>query len=98
MDVVGLDTLVHVANGLYENCPNDEAHELFKLPDFIKTMMDNKWLGSKTGQGFYKKEGKEILALDLNTLEYRPQKKASFSTLELTKTIDSVIEPIPSTS
>lgn len=75
VDVVGLDTLVHVANGLYENCPNDEAHELFKLPDFIKTMMDNKWLGSKTGQGFYKKEGKEILALDLNTLEYRPQKK-----------------------
>lgn len=58
VDVVGLDTLVHVANGLYENCPNDEAHELFKLPDFIKTMMDNKWLGSKTGQGFYKKEGK----------------------------------------
>lgn len=50
VDVVGLDTLVHVANGLYENCPNDEAHELFKLPDFIKTMMDNKWLGSKTGQ------------------------------------------------
>lgn len=95
MDVVGLDTLVHVANGLYENCPNDEAHELFKLPDFIKTMMDNKWLGSKTGQGFYKKEGKEILALDLNTLEYRPQKKASFSTLELTKTIDSVIDRFP---
>lgn len=59
VDVVGLDTLVHVANGLYENCPNDEAHELFKLPDFIKTMMDNKWLGSKTGQGFYKKEGKK---------------------------------------
>ena len=95
VDVVGLDTLVHVANGLYENCPNDEAHELFKLPDFIKTMMDNKWLGSKTGQGFYKKEGKEILALDLNTLEYRPQKKASFSTLELTKTIDSVIDRFP---
>ena len=95
VDVVGLDTLVHVANGLYENCPNDEAHALFKLPDFIKTMMDNKWLGSKTGQGFYKKEGKEILALDLNTLEYRPQKKASFSTLELTKTIDSVIDRFP---
>ena len=55
VDVVGLDTLVHVANGLYENCPNDEAHELFKLPAFINTMMENKWLGSKTGQGFYKK-------------------------------------------
>ena len=92
VDVVGLDTLVHVANGLYENCPNDEAHELFKLPDFINKMMENKWLGSKTGQGFYKKEGKDILSLDLNTLEYRAAKKASFATLELTKTIDKPID------
>jgi 3-hydroxyacyl-CoA dehydrogenase len=92
VDVVGLDTLVHVANGIYENCPNDEAHELFKLPNFINKMMENKWLGSKTGQGFYKKEGKEILSLDLNTLEYRAAKKASFATLELTKTIDKPID------
>jgi 3-hydroxyacyl-CoA dehydrogenase len=97
VDVVGLDTLVHVANGLYENCPNDEAHELFKLPDFIQTMMDNKWLGSKTKQGFYKKtvnsEGKkEILTLDLDTLEYRSKKRAKFATLELTKTIDKPID------
>ncbi|MCL4153642.1 UNVERIFIED_CONTAM: hypothetical protein GTU68_023546, partial [Idotea baltica] len=55
VDVVGLDTLVHVANGIAENCKDDERHELFALPDFISTMMDNKWLGSKTGQGFYKK-------------------------------------------
>ncbi|MGL2964250.1 3-hydroxyacyl-CoA dehydrogenase NAD-binding domain-containing protein [Flavobacterium sp. RSB2_4_14] len=92
VDVVGLDTLVHVANGLYEGCPNDEAHELFKLPDFINKMMENKWLGSKTGQGFYKKVDKDILSLDLNTLEYRPAKKASFATLELTKTIDKPID------
>ena len=97
VDVVGLDTLVHVANGIYDNCPNDEAHELFKLPDFIKTMMENKWLGSKTKQGFYKKSvnadgKKEILALDLETLEYRPSKKAKFATLELTKTIDKPID------
>ena len=97
VDVVGLDTLVHVANGIYENCPNDEAHELFKLPGFINTMMDNKWLGSKTGQGFYKKSvdangKKEILTLDLNTLEYRPSKKAKFATLELTKKIDKPID------
>jgi len=52
VDVVGLDTLVHVANGISENCPKDERHELFALPDFINTMMENKWLGSKTGQGF----------------------------------------------
>ena len=92
VDVVGLDTLVHVANGIYENCPNDEAHELFKLPEFVSKMMENKWLGSKTGQGFYKKEGKEILTLDLNTLEYRPNKKSSFATLELTKTIEKPID------
>ena len=92
VDVVGLDTLVHVANGLYENCPEDEAHELFKLPDFINHMMENKWLGSKTKQGFYKKVDKDILSLDLNTLEYRPNQKASFPSLELTKTIDNVID------
>ncbi len=96
VDVVGLDTLVHVANGISENCPNDERHELFALPDFVNTLMENKWLGSKTGQGFYKKtknaEGKtEILSLDLNTLEYRSKKRASFATLELTKTIDKVV-------
>lgn len=95
VDVVGLDTLVHVANGLYENVPDDEQHDLFKLPGFINTMMENKWLGSKTGQGFYKKEKKkdgssEIKSLDLNTLEYRERKSASFATLELTKTIDNV--------
>ncbi|PCI06619.1 MAG: 3-hydroxyacyl-CoA dehydrogenase [Flavobacteriaceae bacterium] len=96
VDVVGLDTLVHVANGLYENCPEDEAHDLFKLPTFIETMMENNWLGSKTKQGFYKrvvKDGKkEILSLDLDTLEYRPKKKAKFATLELTKNVDNVID------
>ncbi|GGH39297.1 3-hydroxyacyl-CoA dehydrogenase [Mangrovimonas yunxiaonensis] len=100
VDVVGLDTLVHVANGIYDNCPDDEAHELFKLPNFINTMMENKWLGSKTGQGFYKKikgdDGKsEILSLDLDTLEYRKKKSAKFATLELTKTVDKVIDRFP---
>ncbi len=92
VDVVGLDTLVHVANGLYQGVPNDEAHDLFKLPAYVSKMVENNWLGSKSGQGFYKKEGKEILALDLKTLEYRQQKKASFATLELTKTIDKPID------
>ena len=97
VDVVGLDTLVHVANGIYDNCPNDESHELFKLPSFINTMMENKWLGSKTKQGFYKKSvdengKKDILSLDLNTLEYRTKKRAKFATLEMTKNIDNVID------
>ncbi|RIV68365.1 3-hydroxyacyl-CoA dehydrogenase/enoyl-CoA hydratase family protein [Flagellimonas aequoris] len=100
VDVVGLDTLVHVANGISENCTDDERHELFQLPDFIKTMMENKWLGSKTGQGFYKKvtgsDGKsEILTLDLDTMDYRSKKSAKFATLELTKTIDKVIDRFP---
>merc|ERR1712166_1031990 len=52
-DVVGLDTLVHVANGLYENCTGDESREDFKLPAYVQTLFDNKWLGDKTKQGFY---------------------------------------------
>ena len=100
VDVVGLDTLVHVANGIKDNCPNDEQHALFELPEFVKTMMANKWLGSKTGQGFYKKEKKadgssEILTLDLDTLAYRSKKRASFATLEGTKTIDHVADRFP---
>jgi len=95
VDVVGLDTLVHVANGLHENVPNDEQHDLFALPDFIDTMMENEWLGSKSGQGFYKKIKKddgssEIKSLDLDTMEYRDKKSASFATLEETKSIDKV--------
>ncbi len=97
VDVVGLDTLVHVANGISENCKDDERHAIFALPNFISTMMENKWLGSKTGQGFYKKskdkDGKtEILTLDLDTMDYRSKKSAKFATLELTKTIDKVVD------
>ncbi len=100
VDVVGLDTLAHVANGIRENCPNDEQHALFALPDFIEKMMENNWLGSKTGQGFYKKEKaasgrSEILSLDLNTLEYRAAKRAKFTTLEKTKTIENVADRFP---
>jgi len=94
-DVVGLDTLVHVANGLKDNCPNDEEKDLFVLPDYISKMVEKNWLGSKTGQGFYKKvkgdDGKsEILVLDLKTLEYRPQEKVKFPTLEIAKPIDDL--------
>ncbi len=96
-DVVGLDTLIHVANGLTANCPNDEARELFALPAYVSKLSENKWLGDKTGQGFYKKvkgaDGKsEILALDLKTMEYRPQQKVKFATLEQTKPIDNLRE------
>jgi len=97
IDVVGLDTLVHTANGVAENAPNDEMHDSFSIPDFVSTMMTNNWLGSKTQQGFYKKtvnaEGqKEILVLDLNSMEYRKANKVSFATLAKTKSIDKVID------
>ncbi|MDC3366314.1 3-hydroxyacyl-CoA dehydrogenase NAD-binding domain-containing protein [Flavobacteriaceae bacterium] len=97
IDVVGLDTLVHTANGVKDNCPNDEMRDQFVIPDYVNTMMENKWLGSKTKQGFYKMtknaNGKrEILSLDLNTLEYRAKKSAKFETLELTKSIENVAD------
>ncbi|WP_285009441.1 3-hydroxyacyl-CoA dehydrogenase/enoyl-CoA hydratase family protein [Pedobacter faecalis] len=96
-DVVGLDTMIKVAKGLYDNVPGDKAHELFKLPAYVQQMEINQWLGDKTGQGFYKKtktaEGKtEILALDLKTLEYRPQVKVKSATLDLVKPVDNVRE------
>ena len=94
-DVVGLDTLVHVANGLKDNCLDDEEKELFKLPDYISKMVEKGWLGSKTKQGFYKKikdeNGKsQILTLDLNTLEYREKMKVKFPTLDMAKPIDDL--------
>ncbi|RYU83775.1 3-hydroxyacyl-CoA dehydrogenase/enoyl-CoA hydratase family protein [Hymenobacter persicinus] len=96
-DVVGLDTLMNVANGLAQGLPNDEAKDVFQLPDFLKKMGENKWLGDKTGQGFYKKvkgEGgkSEIQALDLNTLEYKPSAKIKFATLEATKPIEKLAD------
>lgn len=97
VDVVGLDTLVHTSNGVHDNAPKDEMHKTFEIPDFINKMMENQWLGTKTNQGFYKsttnKEGKrEILVLDLKTMEYRQAEKVNFATLGLTKTIDNVID------
>ena len=93
-DVVGLDTMVHVANGLSKNVPDDEAKELFRIPEFVNGMLKNNWLGSKTGQGFYKKEktdtATEFYALDLKTLEYKPSQKVKFSSLETTKAVDSL--------
>lgn len=94
-DLVGLDTLVKVANNLYAALPHDEGREMFKLPEAVAKLEKNNWLGDKTGQGFYKKskdaKGKtEILTLDLTTLEYKPKAKAKFATLETTKAIDNL--------
>lgn len=94
-DLVGLDTLIKVANNLHNGLPHDESRQYFKLPDVVMKMEQNKWLGDKTGQGFYKKtknqKGEtEILTLDLASLEYKPKAKAKFATLESTKTIENL--------
>ena len=94
-DVVGIDTLVKVAKGVAENCPNDEAKDLFKIPEWLNKVVENKWLGDKTGQGFFKKikgaDGQsEILTLNLQTLQYEPRKKPKFATLEMAKPIDDL--------
>ena len=96
-DLVGLDTLIHVANGVYENCPNDEMRGNFELPDFINKMSENKWLGDKTKQGFYKKskdaKGKRIIeALNLKTLEYAPKQKTKFATIAAAKQEDDLLK------
>lgn len=96
-DIVGLDTMIKVSSNLYQALPNDESRTYFQVPDVILQMEKNKWLGDKTGQGFYKKvknsKGEsEILTLDLKTLEYKEKAKAKFATLETTKTIDNLRE------
>ncbi len=99
-DVVGLDTLIHVANGLYENVKDDERNDIFQLPDFIKKMQENEWLGSKSGQGFYKKVKNDdgssaILSLDFDTMEYTAKDKSRFPVLDKTKGIDKVADRFP---
>jgi 3-hydroxyacyl-CoA dehydrogenase len=87
MDLVGLDVLGHVASNAAE--PGGPS----SLPDFFRTMLQRKWLGDKTGGGFYKKvkvEGKEDerLALDWKTLQYRPLQKPKLPVLEMAKNIE----------
>ncbi len=95
-DVVGLDTAVHVAKGIYDNCPQDEARDSYKLPDFVAKMVEKKMLGDKTGGGFFKKVKKadgtsEIMSLNLDTLEYGPQqKKLKTPAMEQAKGNDSL--------
>jgi len=94
-DVVGLDTLVNVANGLVQNAPNDEAKGVFALPSFITKMVENRWLGEKTKKGFYEKVktadgSSEILSLNLKTLTYGPQAKVKSTTLEATKLVEDI--------
>lgn len=100
-DLVGLDILADVSQGVYDNCPHDEERGIFKIPGFIKQMLDNGWLGQKAGQGFYKKtkddEGNsKILALDIEEMEYKPSEKPKFTVIEEVKQHGSTEEKLES--
>lgn len=98
-DVVGIDTLVKVAKGVAENCPNDEAKDIFTIPEWLQKMLDNNWLGDKTNQGFFQKtknaEGKsDIATLDLASMQYVAKTKPKFATIETAKPIEDLKQRI----
>ncbi|HKX29226.1 MAG TPA: 3-hydroxyacyl-CoA dehydrogenase NAD-binding domain-containing protein [Blastocatellia bacterium] len=92
LDLVGLDTFVHVAKNLYEAIPNDEKRESFRVPQFMQQMIEKKLLGDKTRGGFFKKSGDVIQTLDLNTFEYRERQKPKFASLDAAKQIEQLEE------
>jgi 3-hydroxyacyl-CoA dehydrogenase len=94
-DVVGIDTLVKVAKGVGENCPADEQRSVFEIPAWLNKVVENNWLGDKTGQGFFSKRKsesgeKEIYSLDLKTLEYKPRQKSKFATVDAAKPVEDL--------
>lgn len=98
-DVVGIDTLIKVAKNTYDACPDDESREMFQVPSYINKLIENKWLGDKTGQGFFKKvkneKGEsEILTLNLQTLEYQKNNKSKFATTDTAKPVEDLKERI----
>ena len=97
-DVVGIDTLVKVAKGVADNCADDEAKHIFKIPYCLEKIVANNWLGDKTGQGFFKKvksdAGKDIQVLNLASFEYEPRKKPKFTTLETAKPVEDLKQRI----
>jgi 3-hydroxyacyl-CoA dehydrogenase len=97
-DVVGVDTLVKVAKGVADNCLTDEAKDIFVIPAWLDKVVANNWLGDKTGQGFFKKTksdaGKEILTLNLDTMEYGARVKPKFAALEAAKPVEDLKQRI----
>ena len=101
VDLVGIDVLAEVSQGIFDNCPQDEERGVFQVPDFVQAMIDKDWLGQKTASGFYKKiegrgGGSEILALDIDRMEYRAQGRPKFLILEALKSKPTLDERIQS--
>ncbi|QDP41897.1 3-hydroxyacyl-CoA dehydrogenase/enoyl-CoA hydratase family protein [Radiobacillus deserti] len=90
LDLVGLDTFVHVAHNVFEKVEDEQEKAVFNAPSVLKNMVEKGWIGEKAGQGFYKKikneQGKQILSLQLETMEYGSQQKVSSPSLEAAKT------------
>ena len=93
-DMIGIDTLVHVSKNSYDNLPNDEERDIFKVPEFMTKMVEQGLLGQKSKAGFFKKEGDDIKVLDLETLAYREQKKARYDCLGAVKNVDDLAEKL----
>ena len=93
-DIVGLDTFVHVAKNCYDTLTQDEEREAFRMPEFILDMVKKGMLGDKSGGGFYKKQGKDILVLDLKSMAYRAQNKVRFESLGAAKEVEAVRERV----
>jgi 3-hydroxyacyl-CoA dehydrogenase len=96
-DLVGLDTAAKVIQGIKDNCPHDEQAQQLEIPKYLQFLLDNKFLGNKSGQGFYKKTNerdergkKVILGLNLETLEYEPSQRPSLPSLKTAKQIDDL--------
>lgn len=90
LDLVGLDVFIAAADNIYNNAPNDPEREVFRVPDFMRKMAEQRLLGTKTGRGFYKKNGDQILTLDLETMHYRERKSPHFPALEMIFTMDTL--------
>ncbi len=98
-DVVGLDTMIKVMKGAYDNLPNDEYRDVMQVPDWIMKMNENKWWGDKSGQGFFKKSKdasgkKSFSTLDWKTMEYKPSGKTKSATTEL-KSVEDLKKRLP---
>jgi len=95
-DIVGLDVLAHVVRNIYDNAPNDESREMYRVPPLIEEMLRRGWLGEKSGRGFYQRVKKgaesEILTLDLKTMDYRSRQKARFASIEIARPIEDTRE------
>lgn len=95
-DIVGLDVLAHVVRNIYDNAPNDESREMYRVPPLIEEMLRRGWLGEKSGRGFYQRVKKgaesEILTLDLKTMDYRPRQRARFASIEMARPMEDTRE------